>query len=145
MLASDSKVRTSFLKTWKHLSTPHEIGQVRRSNKNAQYLGMLADNEAVTVYNAQAGIASWFLLAGYLVFPSQFASLKRSQILETPVIGHSISTIVNMPIIYLGSVTCLLSTIWLAWLTFKMHKNCIWLEKHIFMLVVGIFPSIISF
>ena len=94
-----------------------------------------SEKEVPKVFVVQAISATWLLLAGYLVFPATFASLKNSDILEkVGVVGHSIATLVeHVGLLYVASIVCIISTLWLLWLWFKLQSNYVWLTKHIFL------------
>nr|XP_036584424.1 PHO85 cyclin-1 [Colletotrichum truncatum]KAF6793942.1 PHO85 cyclin-1 [Colletotrichum truncatum] len=79
-----------------------------------------------------AKIFSWLLLAGYIVFPSTFASLRRSQVLESMGrVGQAVSDWANDCLIALASVLSGVASIGLAWLWFKWRTNYVWVYQHI--------------
>ncbi|KAK2051915.1 hypothetical protein LY76DRAFT_673061 [Colletotrichum caudatum] len=79
-----------------------------------------------------AKIFSWLLLAGYIVFPSTFASLQRSRALESMgVVGYIVSRGVNDFLISLASILSGSASIGLAWLWFKRRTNYIWVNQQI--------------
>ncbi|KAL0929582.1 PHO85 cyclin-1 [Colletotrichum truncatum] len=81
-----------------------------------------------------AKIFSWLLLAGYIVFPSTFASLQRSKTLESiGKVGHIVSGWVNDFLISIASILSGGASIGLAYLWFKWRTNYIWVNQQIIM------------
>ncbi|GKT88620.1 PHO85 cyclin-1 [Colletotrichum tofieldiae] len=79
-----------------------------------------------------AKVFSWLLLAGYIVFPSTFASLRRSRALESMgVVGYIVSRGLNDFLISLASILSGSASIGLAWLWFKWRTNYIWVNQQI--------------
>ncbi|KAF4772727.1 hypothetical protein HER10_EVM0008028 [Colletotrichum scovillei] len=102
----------------------------------SRYDQMLLENdkEIDWWWSLLAKIFSWLLLAGYIVFPSTFASLKRSQVLESMgKVGQTVSYWVNDCLIALASVLSGVASIGLAWLWFKWRANYVWVHQHIIM------------
>ncbi|KAH9231817.1 hypothetical protein K456DRAFT_38016 [Colletotrichum gloeosporioides 23] len=92
------------------------------------------DREIDWWWSLLAKVFSWLLLAGYIVFPSTFASLRRSQVLEnTGGVGQAVSEWVNDCLIALASVLSGVASIGLAWLWFKWRANYVWVHQHIVM------------
>jgi hypothetical protein len=89
-------------------------------------------------YNVSVSIANWALLAGYLVIPGTFTSLKESnqveEILEKNTAGRAVlHTIQNPPLLV---VACLFLAGGAAALTVlfrKIQSNYLWLINKIFM------------
>ncbi|KAK0373208.1 hypothetical protein CLIM01_09421 [Colletotrichum limetticola] len=79
-----------------------------------------------------AKVFSWLLLAGYIVFPSTFASLRRSRALESMgVVGYIVSRGLNDFLISLASILSGSASIGLAWLWFRLRANYIWVNQQI--------------
>ncbi|KAM4062401.1 hypothetical protein HRG_011248 [Hirsutella rhossiliensis] len=98
------------------------------------YVAMLCEFENTPLkYNIAASALSWLLLAGYLVFPSTFASLRKSSVLEKAgAIGHSVDSLArDVPLTVFASLFCLSSTIGLLWLWWKLQTNYIWVQRRI--------------
>ncbi|UQC75186.1 uncharacterized protein CLUP02_01839 [Colletotrichum lupini] len=92
------------------------------------------DKEIDWWWSLLAKIFSWLLLAGYIVFPSTFASLRRSQVLESMgKVGHAVSDWVNDCLIALASMLSGVASIGLAWLWCKRRANYVWVYQHIVM------------
>ncbi len=76
---------------------------------------------------------TWLLLAGYLVFPSTFASIRKSDVLnKAGDIGRSVDHVVrNVPLIYFASFLCLLSSAGLVWFWWQRRDNYVWILRRI--------------
>ncbi|KAK1487650.1 hypothetical protein CABS01_17167 [Colletotrichum abscissum] len=112
----------------------------------SRYDQMLLENdkEIDWWWSLLAKIFSWLLLAGYIVFPSTFASLKRSQVLESMgKVGQTVSYWVNDCLIALASVLSGVASIGLAWLWFKWRANYVWVHQHI--IIPTLVNSLIGF
>ncbi|KAM4062526.1 DUF1421 multi-domain protein [Hirsutella rhossiliensis] len=105
-----------------------------RPARMTAYVAMLCEFENTPLkYNIAASALSWLLLAGYLVFPSTFASLRKSSVLEKAgAIGHSVDSLArDVPLTVFASLFCLSSTIGLLWLWWKLQTNYIWVQRRI--------------
>ncbi|KAK2765843.1 hypothetical protein CKAH01_15523 [Colletotrichum kahawae] len=102
------------------------------------------DKEIDWWWSLLAKVFSWLLLAGYIVFPFTFASLRRSQVLESMgKVGQTVSYWVNDCLIALVSVLSGVASIGLAWLWFKWRRNYVWVHLHI--IVPTLVNSLIGF
>uniref|UniRef100_A0A0B7KHX5 Uncharacterized protein n=1 Tax=Bionectria ochroleuca TaxID=29856 RepID=A0A0B7KHX5_BIOOC len=84
-------------------------------------------------YSTIAGLLSWMLLAGYLITPSTYASLTDSEALnKAGSIGKSLMTAVrNLPLLVLASALCIIATLGLIILWFRLRFNYIWIQRHV--------------
>jgi predicted histidine transporter YuiF (NhaC family) len=82
-----------------------------------------------------AGICTWSLLAGYIVFPSAYGAVHNSHVLDkTGDVGKYIQTVADkIPYIFIGSFFCCLSTAGLLWLWWINRPNYIWVSRQIFL------------
>lgn len=97
-------------------------------------LDMLEEIERIPVWEVVAiNALTWLLLAGYLVFPSTFASIRKSDVLnKAGDIGRSVDHVVrNVPLIYFASFLCLLSSAGLGWFWWRRRTNYIWALRRI--------------
>jgi len=130
---SSETSRTFWSRLWKQLSCPRQFGKKKnRCNKTVMHEKMILDCEEVDwVYNLQAGVATYTLLAGYLVLPAAFTSLAKS---ENEMISKSVDLIEeDIGLVWLACVLCALSSLWLLWLWFKLQHNYVWLQTRIFL------------
>lgn len=97
-------------------------------------LDMLREIEEIDLWETVSISAlAWLLLAGYLVFPSTFASIQKSDVLnKAGEIGRSVDHVVrNVPLIYFASFLCLLSSAGLAWFWWQRRHNYVWVLRRI--------------
>lgn len=102
----------------------------------SRYDQMVLDNDRNIGWwwSLLAKVFSWLLLAGYIVFPSTFASLRRSRALESMgVVGYIVSRGLNDFLISLASILSGSASIGLAWLWFRLRANYIWVNQQIIM------------
>ena len=89
-------------------------------------------------YNVSVSIANWALLAGYLVIPGTFTSLKESnqveEILEKNTAGRAVlHTIQNPPLLVVACLFLAGGAAALTVLLRKIQSNYLWLINKIFM------------
>jgi hypothetical protein len=104
---------------------------------SSRYLDMLVKvDEAPFIRDFLAGLFTWLLLAGYIVFPGAFTSLSNAKALnEFGNVGKTILTEVQKGILFVAAVCCGLSAIGIGWLWRKCRTNHVWLEYHLFLQV----------
>jgi hypothetical protein len=90
--------------------------------------------QASNWHNLYAAFFSWLTLAGYVVFPGAFTSLKSSQILASNSSGKVIQDAVrNIGLLPIAIICCLAGTIGTSWLWLIWRNNAIWLVTHLFL------------
>jgi hypothetical protein len=95
-------------------------------------------NNVPKLHNMLASFFTWILLAGFIVFPGTFTSLRRatSSTTEARIAGQVVRVAVqNTPLIAIAAVCCFVGTygmyrLWRVW-----KKNYEWLLIHIFLCV----------
>ncbi|KAF4486675.1 hypothetical protein CGGC5_v005975 [Colletotrichum fructicola Nara gc5] len=115
-------------------SLQHDDDDKAKTYAISRYDQMVLENdrEIDWWWSLLAKAFSWLLLAGYIVFPSTFASLRRSQVLENMgSVGQAVSDWVNDCLIALASVLSGVASIGLAWLWFRWRANYVWVHQHI--------------
>jgi hypothetical protein len=91
-------------------------------------------NEAPVWDNFRAAIFSWLTLAGYVVFPGTFTSLRNSQSLANNNSGKIIQDAVkNLPLLPIAILCCIIGTTGTSWLWWIWRNNAVWLVTHIFL------------
>jgi hypothetical protein len=84
--------------------------------------------------NFRAALFSWLTLAGYVVFPGTFTSLKASQTLASNSSGRVIQDAVkNIPLLPIAILCCIIGTSGTTWLWWIWRDNAIWLVTHLFL------------
>jgi hypothetical protein len=98
------------------------------------YMVMSAQaNQAPTWDNIRAASFSWLILAGYVVFPGTFTSLKTSQTLASSTGGRVIQYALKRGLLAIAGACCIFGTIGTSWLWYKWRNNAIWLVANIFL------------
>ena len=104
-----------------------------------KYIGMLLQvYEIPTLYNVLAAAFTWILLAGYLVLPGTFTSLRNSRAVKD-VAGKSqaevaiLHTVQNAPLLWVAAFCCVLGTSGMCWLWWMYQENYVWLISRIFL------------
>lgn len=87
-----------------------------------------------------AAAGTWLLLAGYLVFPGTFTSLRESAwIHDLEGMGRSgvmmHRAVQNVPLLGLGAVSCAVGTGSCGLLWWRWRSNLLWPTEHIFLYV----------
>jgi hypothetical protein len=90
-------------------------------------------NQAPTWDNIRAAFFSWLTLAGYVVFPGTFTSLKTSQTLAGSTGGRIIQYTLKKGLLAIAGACCLFGTVGTSWLWYKWRNNAIWLVGNIFL------------
>ena len=94
----------------------------------------LQANEAPRRDNIRAAVFSWITLAGFIVLPGTFTSLKNSESLEESESGKAVQVAVqNIPLLPVAAIWCLVGIIGSSWLWRKWCKNYVWLVTKIFL------------
>lgn len=102
---------------------------------STRYIDMLLQLDKIPViYNILSSIFSWLLLAGYMVFPGTFASIRNSQALANGAgkAGKLVLTAVqNVPLIYVAAICCIGGAAGMSWLGWLWRKNYLWIMNRI--------------
>jgi hypothetical protein len=106
-----------------------------KSSTHTTYMAKTVQaNDAPLWDSVRAAFFSWLTLAGYVVFPGTFTSLKSSQTLAASNGGKFIQqTVKNVPLAVIAGLCCLFGTVGTTWLWYIWRHNAIWLVAHIFL------------
>jgi len=101
------------------------------------------DKEIKPYYFGLAGFFSWLLLAGFLVSPTTYSSVRYLDApKQTGDIGKAVMHAVrNIPLIFIASFACIIAAVGLAWLWTRWHHNHIWIHRYLVMYVLPRFPA----
>lgn len=108
-------------------------------NQSTLYTQMLKEEaEMDWRYNLGAGVGNWVLLAGYLVVPGTFTSLKNSDQVEQKLHENNagrilLKTIQNPPLLIIACLFLTLGGCLLGWLSIKFKQSYSWLINRVFM------------
>jgi hypothetical protein len=102
---------------------------------SSRYLEMLVEvDQAPITIDFLAGLFTWLLLAGYIVFPGAFTSLSNANALnEFGNVGKTILTEAQKGILFVAAFCCGLSAVGIVWLWRICRANYIWLKYHLFL------------
>ncbi|KUL81604.1 hypothetical protein ZTR_10498 [Talaromyces verruculosus] len=114
---------------------------VRSPNRSPhrRYERMVLETEtAPFVDNALAQAFSWLLLAGYLVFPGTFTSLRDSSMFRAVAaenaVGHAVYRgVQNTPLLGLAGISCAVGATGAGWLWYRWQHNYVWITRQLFL------------
>jgi hypothetical protein len=93
-------------------------------------------NQVHIIFDICAGFSSWLTLAGFIVLPATFTSLKNSNDLGSVRGGKEIQDAVrNLELLPIAAILCSLGLASSCWLWWRWHRNYIWLVSRIFLYV----------
>lgn len=107
--------------------------------KDTLYTRMLKEEAQMDWrFNLCANAANWVLLAGYVIIPGTFTSLKKSSevqdVLQTNGAGRVVlKTIQNPPLLAIAFLFLITGSAMLGWLWVKFKTNYPWLINKIFL------------
>ncbi|KAB8255442.1 hypothetical protein BDV32DRAFT_142071 [Aspergillus pseudonomiae] len=127
----------TLLNDWLHrLSIPPPV---TNQAVHSRYVEMLLETERIPLlHNLIASVSTWLLLAGYLVFPGTFVTLRESHLVAqmagkseaATLMTHAIN---NPPLLALATISCTLGTVGCGWLWWRWRTNYIWPPQRIFL------------
>lgn len=88
------------------------------------------------MHNLLAGFFSWLLLAGYMVLPGTFASIRKSQSVKDSAnkAGKLVLKVVeNVPLLWIGGICCVIGAAGMFCLSWIWSGNYDWLLTRIIM------------
>ena len=99
------------------------------------WIRMKIDVPKILYANMLASIFTWLLLAGFIVLPATFASIRNSRALDG--MGKAgnvvISAAQNIPLLWVAGICCFFGASGLSWLWWGQSHNYIWLGDRIFL------------
>lgn len=113
----------------------------RSDSEHSRYVEMLLQQDDIpTSHTIMAAAFVWLLLAGFLVFPGTFTSIKKSieakehdgMEWEDKAREFVLKSVKNIPLLAVGVAMCAVSAIGMISLTFRHRKNYVWLVNKIF-------------
>lgn len=91
-------------------------------------------NQVPIIFDICAGFSSWLTLAGFVVLPATFTSLKTSKTLTGVAGGREIQEIVrNVELLPIAAILCCVGVASSSWLWWRWHKNYLWIVSRIFL------------
>jgi hypothetical protein len=84
--------------------------------------------------NMLASAFTWVLLAGYIVFPGAFATVRESTVLnKIGTAGKVVVRVANLPLLWVAGFLCGAATVGIIFLWRKNSHNWIWLSDRLFL------------
>ncbi|KAI6032667.1 hypothetical protein F5J12DRAFT_180532 [Pisolithus orientalis] len=125
-----------------HISTLHSMPGLHANlyeHVQTPYVKMiLAIDYIPNWYTVIAGLSTWMLLAGFVLFPGTFASWATR---PTDTAEYEIATFIrNMPLLVIASVCTGLGSAAMVWLWWRWRRNYIWVVSRVF--VPGLLNSV---
>lgn len=104
------------------------------SAPQTRYMAMSTQaNQIPKKHELGAICSAWITLAGYVVLPSTFTSLKNATSLEKTASGKMVQDAVqNIGLLNLASVLCCIGMAGNCYLWYRWHPNYVWLNSRIF-------------
>ncbi|KAJ6105183.1 hypothetical protein N7523_010257 [Penicillium sp. IBT 18751x] len=141
-----SKISLTWSKLWQNKSVcssgkpfREKCSRCAQISQSSLYTQMLKEEAQMDwTYNLGAGVANWVLLAGYLVVPGTFTSLKESNEVEQRLHGNNtgralLKTIQNPPLLVIACIFLVAGSLILFWLSVIFRDSYTWLINRIFM------------
>lgn len=108
---------------------------------NTRYMNMFLQLDHIPqLHNIYAFISTYILLAGYIVFPGTFTSIRNSSTVEG-VAGKShagqtvFKAVQNVPLLVIAAMCCVAGVVGMCLLWWIYQDNFIWLRQKIFLFV----------
>ncbi|KAF9223172.1 hypothetical protein BS17DRAFT_706724 [Gyrodon lividus] len=123
-----------------HRSTQRPVFPANHDgHTQTRYMNMLlALDDIPPLFNLMASFFTWILLAGFVLFPGTFASLKSQPSNETEA---QLLSLINQPSLYVIAWICTgIGASGMTWLWWRWKNNYIWIINRIF--VPGLLNSI---
>jgi hypothetical protein len=111
-----------------------------RRDSSEEYKRMVHDAyEIPLIWSVWSSIGTWLLLTGYLLVPSGYGALQRSQALhDAGQFGRFVqSASYNIPVVVVASTTCFVAVGLLYFVWSRRAGNLIWTSNQIFTYVPG--------
>jgi hypothetical protein len=117
-----------------------KVRLVRQNTGHTQYVEMLLQLDTVPrIHNLIAAFSTWILLAGFVIFPGTFTSLRKNPaIADTDASENNaervlLSAVNNVPLLWFAVACCGIGTLSMALLWLRWRRNYIWLVNKIFL------------
>ncbi|KAF2181265.1 hypothetical protein K469DRAFT_589477 [Zopfia rhizophila CBS 207.26] len=112
---------------------------INTSPENTRYVNMLLQLDQIPQsHNIFAFLSTYILLAGYLVFPGTFTTIRNSSAVQG-VAGKSHSgktvfrAVQHVSLLVIAAVCCFVGVVGICWLWWTHRDNFIWLKQKIFL------------
>jgi len=122
---------------------PHQDSHPRLNSEDSEphsilmndWIRMKIDVPKILYANMLASLFTWLLLAGFIVLPATFASIRNSRALDG--MGKAGKAVIgatqNIPLLWIAGICCVCGASGLLWLWWGQSHNYIWLGDRIFL------------
>lgn len=103
------------------------------------YIKMILDMDEIPLfYNILASLFPWLVLAGYLVFPGTFTSLRTSTSMKDMAAKNEIGKVAynavqNASLVGIATVCCTIGLCGEVWIWWQQKPNFLWLVHKVFL------------
>jgi hypothetical protein len=107
--------------------------------QSSRYVRMLLQLDRMPRrYNLLASLFTRLLLAGYIVFPGTFTSLKGSNAVKNAANRDKterliLDTVQNVPLLWTAAIFCVIGACGISCLWWRWNENFVWLKNRIFL------------
>ncbi|KAI3391724.1 hypothetical protein diail_6865 [Diaporthe ilicicola] len=114
-------------------------GLQRANTLQTRYMEMLLSLDKIPrLHNILASFFGWILLAGFIVFPGTFTSIRdlsdNPELADkSPAARDVLSQVQNIPLLVIAAICCGIGAAGLLWLVFRWRSNYVWLLNRIYL------------
>lgn len=114
-------------------------GLQRANTLQTRYMEMLLSLDKIPrLHNILASFFGWVLLAGFIVFPGTFTSIRDlsddQEIADkSPTASALLGSVQNVPLLVIAAISCGIGAAGLLWLAFRWRSNYVWLLNRIYL------------
>ena len=112
----------------------------RTATMHSRYVQMLLDQDNVPMaHSLLASFFVWLLLAGFLVFPGTFTTIKHSIEDKNPdeladkTAAKILDSVKNIPLLVIAAIACAIAVVGMASLALRHITNYVWLSNKLVM------------
>jgi hypothetical protein len=117
---------------------PRQLPQ-HTSPQPSRYVKMLLELDQIPRrHNLFANLSTWLLLAGYIVFPVTFTSLKRFDAINNTANRDKTEHLIldkvqHAKLLWVAAICCVIGGSGISWLWWRWNRNFVWLVNRIFL------------
>ncbi|KAI9048424.1 hypothetical protein LZ554_007260 [Drepanopeziza brunnea f. sp. 'monogermtubi'] len=106
----------------------------RQNSAQTRYMTMLLALDTIPrLHNILAAFFTWILLAGFVIFPGTFTSLRSLEDTSNEAAAAIVKTVKNIPLLVIAGTCCGVGALGMLWLWWKWRDNYVWLLNRIFL------------
>jgi len=139
--ATTAPVKPGSSNSLRRKSTNRPKPLTRVPSVQTEYMQMLLHLDKIPrMYNILASLFTWSILAGFLVVPGTFTTVKESKAFQeanhddSNAVAHAIAhSIANVGLLWLSGAFCVVGVVGSVWMWFRWYRNYLWLINRIFL------------